>query len=147
MKKLAKTVTLHYSPEAMYQLVADIPSYHEFLPYCQASHMKDLGNNLVDGTLQVGYRGLHYTLVTRNQMIAPKQINVKLLEGPFKTLLGRWSFNPLPSGGCEIVLQIQYEFKNFLLSLTLERIMNPAIDIIVNAFVNRARELYGSQRQ
>ncbi len=147
MKQLSKAITLHYSPETMYKLVADIPSYHEFLPYCRSSHVQDKGNNIVDGTLQVGYHGLHYTLVTRNQLVPYKQINIKFLEGPFKTLLGRWSFHALPSGGCEIVLQLQYEFKNFLLSLTLDRIMKPAVEMVVSAFVSRAREQYGSNRE
>ncbi|MFI4955909.1 MAG: type II toxin-antitoxin system RatA family toxin [Gammaproteobacteria bacterium] len=147
MQRLSKTVTLHYTPEAMYKLVADIPSYHSFLPYCQASSMHAKSDSIIQGTIQVGYKGLHYKLVTLNQMVPFKQINLKFVEGPFKTLNGRWSFNPLPSGGCEVMLQLQYEFKNFLLALMLDRIMAPAVEMIVNHFIARAREKYGSARQ
>lgn len=147
MQRLSKAVTLHYSPEAMYTLVANIPDYQHFLPHCQASSVKVKSNNIVEGTLQVGYAGLHYKLVTLNQMVPNTQINIKFIEGPFKTLNGRWSFNKLPSGGCEVVLQLQYEFKNFFLALVLDRIMAPSVDIIVNSFISRAREKYGSARQ
>lgn len=147
MQRLSKAVTLHYSPEAMYNLVADIPNYKNFLPHCQASFMRAKSSTIVEGTLQVGYGGLHYTLVTLNQMVPHKQINIKFIEGPFKTLNGRWSFNSLPSGGCEVVLQMEYEFKNFFLALMLDRIMAPTVNLVMNSFISRAREKYGSSRQ
>lgn len=147
MERLSKTVTLHYSPQAMFDLVADIPRYPDFLPYCDSASMVNKGNNIVQGTLKVGYRGVYYTLVTLNQLVPPKHINIKFIEGPFKTLNGRWSFQALPSGGCEIILQLQYEFKNFMLKLLLDRIMAPAVEMVVNRFVQRAREKYGSSRQ
>ena len=141
MIELNRNLLLPYTPAQMYALVADIAQYPAFLPYCQQVAINAQNGSEVQASVVVGYKGLQYRFTTNNSNKPDEQITMQLINGPFETLNGVWHFKA--SGqACEVTLQLQAKFKNKLLNLVLKKKMNSFVDVFVDAFVKRARDLY-----
>ena len=84
---------------------------------------------------------------TRNTVAPPSAILMELVEGPFKRLTGRWSFEPIGANGSRVGFRVEFEFKNRLMALALNSVFESVCDNIVDAFVVRAREVYGAAPQ
>ncbi len=136
-----------FTPDQMFDLVADVESYPQFVPLCE---------NLVitkrDGTpdrtvltarMDVGYKAIRESLTTR-VMLEPdkKRILVEYLDGPFRHLENRWSFHEAP-GGCDVDFYITYEFKSLMLAMLMGALFDSAFRKFTRAFEERARKIYG----
>ncbi len=131
MKKLLKSVLIWYTPEEMYRLVTDVDQYVQFLPWC--SHSKVLKFSQV--------------FVTHNTHVENHEVQMKLVKGPFSKLDGTWTFDPVGDNSqraCKVTLSLEYGFA----SATLAAVVGPVFDKIaaslVDAFVKRAEQVYGS---
>ncbi|MDH5258415.1 MAG: type II toxin-antitoxin system RatA family toxin, partial [Gammaproteobacteria bacterium] len=87
--------------------------------------------------------GINKTFTTRNINTDNSQIEMNLVDGPFKSLHGYWRFTPLSDEACKVSLDIEFDFSNTLLSMTLGPIFSQICNSLVNAFVNRASVVYG----
>jgi coenzyme Q-binding protein COQ10 len=134
----------------MFDLVADVERYPEFLPLCQAltvRRRKTLpdGQELVIADMRVGYKAVRETFTSQITLDgADRKILVEYLEGPFRSLENRWTFEPDPqNGGCTVGFFIAYEFKSRILGALMGSMFDSAFRRFAEAFEIRADKVYG----
>lgn len=127
----------------MFNLVANIAAYPEFLPWCSEAEVLSVDGNEVQARLGAKKGPLGYTFSTRNINESPDRILLELLDGPFKALSGTWTFAG-NADGCIVSLSLDFEFSNRLLSGALSKVFAPTMDAMVDAFQQRAYQIYGS---
>lgn len=138
-----RTALTPYTPREMYVLVADVPSYPLFLPWCRSAHIMNQGKDEVRATIELSYRGIARAFSTHNHMYQDRKIEMRLVDGPFRSLEGYWSFEPLGERSCKVSLTLEYEFSNWLLSMAIGPVFNPIANSLVDAFYTRAVAVYG----
>ncbi len=126
----------------MFDLVADVESYPAFLPWCAKGKLVKYDDKEIIGTITAQKGGFNKSFTTRNLFDYPKWMTISLVSGPFKRLKGRWAFNELPDGGCEVVYQMDFEVL-FLLSPILTPLMEHMANTMVDSFAKRAEAIYG----
>ena len=131
----------------MFDLVADVPRYPDFLPWCTAARVrKQEGPNVEVDEVAIGFGPLHERFVSRVTKNTDDPDNLKMetvgIEGPFKALASHWQFKPHPSGA-EIVFSLEFEFRSRLLQHTMRMLFAEAVKRMVAAFEARAAKLYG----
>ena len=143
MKKIQKSALVTFSPQQMFLLVDDIDTYADFLPWCSMSKVIERTDEHVKGNLEISYSQLNKSFVTKNINTPHTQIEMQLVEGPFKHLLGLWTFVPLGDDGCKIELQMEFEFSNKLVDMAVGPVFEKLANSLVDAFTDRAKEIYG----
>jgi coenzyme Q-binding protein COQ10 len=139
-----------HSPREMFDLVADVERYPEFLPMCEAltvrSRKERDGVTLLVADMTVGYKAIRETFSSQ-VVLKPveNRIDVKYLDGPFKYLNNLWHFVPLPGGGTEIRFFIDYEFKSRILGALMGAMFDRAFRMFAEAFEKRADAIYGAR--
>ena len=127
----------------MFELVDAIEKYPEFLPWCGGSECNFRDDKITRATLHINYRGIRQSFSTENVKTPPALMQIRLIEGPFRTLEGSWRFTDLSGKGCKVELSLHYEFSSRL----LEKLVGPVFGLIANsmvdAFVKRAHSVYG----
>jgi len=139
----AEKRVLPYKPEQMYDLVADIEKYPEFLPWCLAARIRKREGNVVYADLIIGFKMIRERFTSRVTLSPPDRIDVSYTEGPFSYLNNHWIFNPTENGGCLIDFYVDFEFKSKMLQKIIGVLFNEAVRRMVTAFETRARQLYG----
>ena len=142
MKEIRRSAIVEHSAAEMYQLVDDVESYPQFLPWCQEVRVETLGGKR-HATLTVGLRGIRQSFTTVNENQPGKAIDLRLVEGPFKRFEAAWQFTPLSASACEIVYSMRYEFASRVIGKLLEPLFDQIADSMVDAFTRRADELHG----
>jgi ribosome-associated toxin RatA of RatAB toxin-antitoxin module len=145
MREVVKTALVSYTPAQMFALVADFERYPEFVPWVSESDVLERGAEHVVGRLSMHRGGVRESFTTRNTLRAPQEIHMQLIEGPFKTLDGVWTFSDLAGRGTKVGLRMRFEFANAMLSLLLSRSFEKNCTQLVDAFVSRAHEVYGGK--
>ena len=135
------------SPDQMFELVADVEKYPQFLPLCEGLAVKSRkerdGKALLVADMTVGYKAIRETFTTQVLLNpAERAIDVKYLDGPFRYLDNRWRFNPAGEGGCEVHFFIDYEFKSRVLGALMGAMFDRAFRMFTEAFEKRASEIY-----
>jgi ribosome-associated toxin RatA of RatAB toxin-antitoxin module len=131
-----------YSATAMYEIVADVERYPEFLPWCSAAEVNPHGEREVDATLEISRGPLRKRFTTRNRLVPGRSIELSLIDGPFRHLHGAWRFEPIDDG-CNVALDLEFEVSGTLLRRTLGPIFGQIADRMVDAFCRRADILLG----
>ena len=143
MIRIEQTVLVTHSAQSMFELVDNVVSYPEFLPWCGGADIKTSNEAITEATIKIDFHGLKQSFTTRNEKTPFTQMKVALVDGPFKHLQGYWRFHPLSDSACKVELELEYEFA----SKWLEKIVGPVFSKIattlVDAFVKRAEALYG----
>ncbi|MFD2263233.1 type II toxin-antitoxin system RatA family toxin [Lacibacterium aquatile] len=141
----AERRVLPHTPQQLYDLVADVEKYPEFLPWCVAARIKLREERRLLADLVIGYK-LVRERFTSEVKLSPEalRIDVAYTEGPFKYLNNHWIFNPV-EGGTEIDFYVDFEFNNKLLQKIIEVFFNEAVKRMVGAFETRAMQLYGAK--
>lgn len=142
MPQIRKSKKLPFSAQQMFDLVADVEQYPQFLPWCAAARLVKRDETEIIGTLIVEKGGLHKSFTTRNRYQYPQWMNIALVEGPFKHLSGRWEFLPQEQGGCEVRYEMNFEVPFFLAPI-LGGVMEYMANTMVGAFAERAAQVYG----
>jgi len=138
----AEKCFLPYSPEAMFDLVADVERYPEFLPWCTGVRVFRRDGNVLFADLMVGFKMVRETFTSKVTLARPDRIDVEYLRGPFRHLNNHWLFVP-QDGGCLIDFYIDFEFRSRLLQKLMGTLFNEAVRRMVGAFESRAHALYG----
>jgi len=134
----------------MFDLIADIERYPEFLPMCEALTIRsrrEKGDRvLLIADMTVGYKMIRETFTSQVYLFAQDLlIDVKYIDGPFKHLENRWRFLPIEGvHACEVDFYIDYEFKNKMLSMMMGSVFDMAFRRFVSAYEERANEIYGT---
>ena len=139
----AEKRVLPYSPEQLFDLVADIESYPEFLPWCTATRIRRRRGEELHIDIVIGFRMIREKYTSRACLDRPHRIDVSYLEGPFKHLNNHWVFTPV-EGGTEIDFFVDFEFRSVLLQKLIGVVFNEAVQLMVGAFQRRARFIYGT---
>lgn len=149
MKHVKKSVLLWYSPHEMYSLVTDIPSYPQFLPWCERAEVLGEDDAGITARLQLSFAGVGQAFTTRNENVPDESVHMMLVDGPFSTLDGTWRFLPLASPGksgqvaCKIEFELRYEFANGALELVISPVFDRIANTLVDSFVKRAEQVHG----
>lgn len=143
MRKIHKSALIGYRAELMFELVNDIESYPEFLPWCRASRVLKREAEIVEAELEVARGAFRQVFATRNFNRPGKEIRMSLLRGPFKYLEGAWCFQALQENASKITLDLEFEVSPSLSSLVLGAVFNQIGETLVSAFTQRAKHLYG----
>lgn len=126
----------------MYDLVNDIEAYPQFLPWCSDSRIVSRDDSIVVAEVEMNKGGMRRRFATRNQLTPPDRINVALVDGPFRELNGDWRFVALREAGCEVRLNMQFEFAGMLVDMALGPFFEQTCRSLIDAFVGRARQIY-----
>lgn len=144
MRQVERSAIVPFSPEQMFALVEDIERYPQFVPWVSSARLLERTPAQVIGRLEMHRAGMRETFTTRNVLKPPHQMDLTLVDGPFKTLEGRWTFTPIADRGTRIGLSIRFEFNNPMLSLLLSKSFEKNCGELVDAFVARARAVYAT---
>jgi ribosome-associated toxin RatA of RatAB toxin-antitoxin module len=144
--EITRTALVLFPANNMYQLVADVASYPQFLSWCIASRLLDSGDDWQVASLDIAIAGLRQSFTTRNQLRPGQGLSMELLEGPFQQLSGEWRFEPLGSTGSKILLQLKFDFGGGLLSTAFRQGFASVADRLVSDFCLRAEGVYGTDR-
>ena len=150
MPKHHETRILPYTATQMYDLVADVASYPQFLPWNSAARITSRtpipGGEMLEADLVISFKVFRERFASR-VMLCPdeKRIETEYLDGPFRHMKSTWGFRDAPGGGCEVVFFVDFEFRNAILQGIIGMVFNDAMQRIVRAFERRAAVLYGVQ--
>jgi ribosome-associated toxin RatA of RatAB toxin-antitoxin module len=146
MKSVQKSVLIWHSAHEMFELVADVARYPEFLPWCSEGEVLERTPDGMVARIGMSIGGFKKSFTTRNVHVPDQRIQLQLVDGPFSALEGTWQFKPVGQEGqraCKIEFRLDYGFS----SATLAALVGPVFDKIagslVDAFVKRAEQVYG----
>ena len=139
----AERKTLPYTPEQMFDLVADVGKYPSFLPWCAGARVRSRTETLLIADLTIGFGPFRETFTSRVDLDRPRTVQVKYENGPFRYLNNNWTFEPDPKG-CIVKFYVDFEFRSRLLQAAIGVVFNEAVKLMVNAFLKRARDVYGN---
>lgn len=142
MSVVKKSREVKYSCQQMYELVNNVESYHEFLPYCSKSEVHYRDEHEVRATLEISAAGMSKSFTTKNLLQKNKMIEIRLIDGPFKYLEGFWRFDVTASGTTLIAMDLEFEFAGRMISMLLGPVFEQVSQKMVDAFCDRAEQLY-----
>jgi coenzyme Q-binding protein COQ10 len=148
MPSFRTTRRVPYTARQMFELVADMESYPQFLPLCEAltirSRVEKGDTTVLLATMVVGYKAIREAFTTRVTLHpAEPRVEVEYLDGPFRHLENRWRFLPV-AGGCEVDFFIEYEFRSAMLGMLMGALFDRAFGKFAAAFEERAAVVYGA---
>tara|TARA_B100000530_G_scaffold288602_1_gene204236 strand:+ start:331 stop:759 length:429 start_codon:yes stop_codon:yes gene_type:complete len=132
---------LPHSPDQLFDLVADIEDYPNFLPWCVGLRVKSREQNILRADMIVGFKVVREQFTSKVTLTPKQQIDVEYLDGPFSYLQNCWKFSE-KDGGCEIDFFIDFEFRSRLLKKIMEPLFYEAVRRMVSAFEKRAVERF-----
>ncbi|MGD8956510.1 MAG: type II toxin-antitoxin system RatA family toxin [Chromatiaceae bacterium] len=142
MAKIEKSALVPFSAQQMFDLVADVERYKEFLPWCSDSQLVSSTENEVCGKIEVSRLGITQAFSTCNAIDPPHRMEIALREGPFKRLHGEWRFTQLRDDACKVSLMMDFEFSGRLINAAFGKVFHQIANSLVASFVERAREVY-----
>jgi len=146
MSHIKRSALVYYSPAEMYQLVNDISSYPEFLPWCRSAEVKSESETEMIASVEIAKGVLDKTFTTHNKLQKDFRIELELVDGPFKKLEGYWQFDKLKTeNACRVNLELDFEFDNAMMSLAAKPIFTQIANSLVDAFCKRAVDVYGER--
>jgi coenzyme Q-binding protein COQ10 len=139
---------LPYTADQMYDLVADVTKYPEFLPWTAAARIRSEkpvpGGVLMEADLVISFKVFRERFGSRVELSREaRRIKTDYIDGPFKHMTSIWNFRDLPEGGCEVDFFVDFEFRNAILQGIIGMVFNEAMLRVVRAFERRAVDLYG----
>jgi coenzyme Q-binding protein COQ10 len=151
MPQFSTTRRVRHSATDMFDLVADVEHYPEFVPLCQSLAVRKRtpeggGREVIVADMTVAYKLVRETFASRVTLDRQKlEILVEYLEGPFRKMNNRWTFRPQGECTCEVEFFIIYEFRSRTLGLLMGAVFDAAFRRFAVAFERRADEVYGTQ--
>ena len=147
MREVRRQALVPYTPAEMDALVNDVPSYPEFLPWCPGARVLKAEGNVVEAAIDIARGPVGSSFTTRNTRVPGERLEMRLLDGPFSSLEGTWTFLPLgdPTApqGCKVELLVRFALKSGVLGLALSPVFEASCNTLVDSFVQRARQVYG----
>jgi coenzyme Q-binding protein COQ10 len=131
-----------YTPEQLFDLVADVDKYPRFLPWCVAARVRHRTECHLMSDLTIGFGPFRESFTSRVTLDRPQRVTVRYETGPFRYLNNQWEFAP-HDAGTEVAFFVDFEFRSRLLQSAIGVVFNEAVRRMVNAFRKRARDVYG----
>jgi coenzyme Q-binding protein COQ10 len=139
-----ETRALPYTPDQMYDLVADVARYGEFLPWVSAIRVRSDSETQMVADMIVGFKGLRETFTSKVEKSRPDKIHVEYVDGPLKYLHNDWRFRDDGKGGCLVDFSVDFAFKNRVFEMLAGQVFDRALRKMIGAFETRAAQLYGA---
>jgi coenzyme Q-binding protein COQ10 len=146
MTAYKEKVSVPYTPQQMYDLVAGVERYPEFLPWCIGARILKRDNNILYADLVIGWKVLRERFSSKVVLNPTSSVQFDYTNGPLKYLHGDWRFTPTAQGGCLVEFQVDFEFKSRALSLVMGGVFSELVHRMVGAYEARANQLYGKPR-
>lgn len=143
MTHINRSALVMHSAEQMFDIVNDVEAYPDFLPWCSATELLYQDEQRIEATLHLAKAGLHYSFTTCNELVRPERMRIELVEGPFSHFSGLWTFEALSEEACKVTLDLGFEFSGKLTNFAMSKVFNQVASTLVDAFVQRAEQLYG----
>jgi ribosome-associated toxin RatA of RatAB toxin-antitoxin module len=138
-----KSALVVYSATQMFDLVADMDAYPEFLPWCASAEIISREDDQICGRMVVARLGIRQAFSTCNRFVPGRHIELELRDGPFRKLQGAWTFMPLRADACKVELELDFEFSGKLIDKAFGAVFSQVANTLVDAFCRRADEVYG----
>ncbi len=145
MPRHEETRHLPYTPAQMFDLVADVERYPDFLPWISAIRVRSGSETEMVADMIVGFKGLRESFTSRVVKKRPEEVRVDYLDGPLKQLHNLWHFRPDGQGGVLVDFEVEFAFKNRLFEALAGQMFDAALRKMIGAFEARAAILYGGQ--
>ncbi|MBC8270262.1 MAG: type II toxin-antitoxin system RatA family toxin [Rhodospirillaceae bacterium] len=143
MHSHAEKKVLPYTPEQMFDMVADVAAYPDFLPWCIATRVRSQDETHLLADMVIGFKMFREQFTSRVTLERPGVIHVEYERGPFKYLKNQWNFESDADGNCLVDFNVEFEFRSQLLEMAIGKVFTEAVLMMVAAFEKRARFLYG----
>ncbi|MES1983614.1 MAG: type II toxin-antitoxin system RatA family toxin [Pseudomonadota bacterium] len=145
MPRHEETRHLPYTPEQMFDLVADVQRYEEFLPWVSAIRVRSNSETEMIADMVVGFKGLRETFTSKVVKKHPQEVRVDYLDGPLKHLHNLWHFRSDGQGGVLVDFEVEFAFKNRIFEALAGQVFDGALRKMIGAFETRAAALYGAE--
>lgn len=132
MHTVQRSVLVPYTCAQMFDLVAEVDKYPQFMPWCGGASVQSRDEHGMQASITISFAGIRQSFTTRNEHDYPRQITFKLVDGPFSELTGKWEFMELSPDACKVVYTMQYAFAN----RGLERVVGPVFNRIATSFID-----------
>jgi coenzyme Q-binding protein COQ10 len=135
---------LPYTPEQLFDLVAGVDRYPEFLPWCKAARItRREGADVFFADLVIAFKMFRERFTSKVRLTPKRAVDVEYIDGPFRYLNNHWGFEPAPEGGTVLHFHVDFEFRSRILQNLIGLLFNEAVRRMVGAFEARAEQLYG----
>ena len=145
MPSIREVTQLNYTPEQMFDLVADVGSYRQFLPWVIATRVRSDSETEMLADMVVGFKSIRESFTSRVSKDRPHEIRVHYVDGPLSDLDNIWLFRPYGNESCEIEFYVDFTFKNRVFERVAGQYFDRAFRKMVNAFEKRAAQLYDTE--
>ena len=142
MPSVHRSALVPYSATKMFNLVNDVVSYPKFLPGCSEAKILNSDSESMMASLLITKAGVKQWFTTHNKLVSGKSIAMDLQDGPFKKLVGGWTFSELSEDACKIELNLDFEFTSSLAQVAFGKAFSSLANGMVKAFTDRAKEVY-----
>ncbi len=143
MTQLNHSETTRFSPEQIFALVKDVPSYPQFIPWCKGARILEYeSENVFLAELVIGFKGITERYTSRVTLTPHSAIRAEMVKGPFHHLINEWELVPQADGGTEIRLMLDFAFSSKLLDSLIGGVFGRASNKMISAFRQRANDLY-----
>ena len=135
-----------YRPEQLFDLVADVDRYPQFLPWCVGARVRTRSEAEMVADLAIGFGPFRESFTSHVALVRPERIDVRYENGPFRHMTNQWRFEPeavVGGTGCRVHFHVDFEFRSRLLQMAIGAVFHEAVRRMVAAFVVRARTVYG----
>jgi ribosome-associated toxin RatA of RatAB toxin-antitoxin module len=143
MHKVQRSVLVPYSAAQMFELVADVDKYPEFMPWCGGTEIHSRDEHGMEASVIISFAGLRQKFTTRNIHEYPHRIQLQLVDGPFSMLVGNWEFQALAEDACKVLFTLEYAFSNRALEMVVGPVFNRIATSFIDSFTKRAQAIYG----
>lgn len=144
IREIHRSALVTFTPEQMFDLVIDVERYPEFLPWVSAAQLHERSDHDLVASMEMQRAGMHERFSTRNEFVRPDYMTLRLLQGPFRTLEGRWSFASIAAAGTRVGLEMRFEFANPVVALLFGKAFEQSCNALIDAFIARARAMHGA---
>ncbi len=146
MQVVERSAIVSFAPAQMFAVVNDVARYPEFLPWCVSARVDSRSVTEMLASVKIARGVLRAEFTTRNTLQPDAQIHMRLVDGPFRRLLGQWRFEAIGERGSQVHFRVEFEFENRLTAAAFNRAFAALCGTIVDAFVRRAQSIYGAGR-
>ena len=143
MAVVEKSVLIERSAAQMFDLVDCVEDYPKFLPWCGGATVIERSAEKTVARVDISYHGVKSHFSTENAKDYPRQMDMRLLDGPFRQLDGCWRFKPLGETACKVEFHLHYEFSSHMLEKVVGPVFNHIANTFIESFVKRAQQVYG----
>lgn len=143
MIEIRRSALVKYSPAQMFDLVNDVEAYPKRFGWCEAAEVTKRDDDVLEARLDLRFAGLRQSFTTRNTVDPPRQLQMHLVEGPFRSLEGVWDFVALGDSGCKVAFALDFDYAGRFGGGALKLGFQGLASRMVDDFCAEAGRVYG----